>query len=293
LSILTKTLVVLVTILSIVLVALVVPYIATQDNQSQQITDLTTQLKTAQQSAKNLEAELAEAVRGESATIKLLSQENADLKGDLEDEKKLRQAAQADAQSAKAMLGDLKADFTVMAQAQQQDAKTIDMLSKQVETANQTVQTQGTRILQLADALDAAKAERDSSFRTVRRQQEDMTSLREDLEKAQEQLATIPPEVRKQYLESDTRVVEQTPAEEIVGQIIAVDDAGDGLILVQVNVGESDKVKKGMKFLVHEGNAFKGTLVIDRVEPRVSVGKMELVKDSPVTGDSVYAGPSS
>lgn len=292
-SILTKTLVVLVTILSIVLVALVVPFIATQDDLAKKNGELTTQLKSAQQSAKNLEAELAEAVRGESATIKLLSQENADLKGDLENEKKLRQAAQADAQSSKQMLGDLKADFTVMAEAQKQDAKTIGMLSKQVETANQTVQIQGTRILQLGDAVDALTSERDSLVRSVKKQQENMVSQREDLEAVQAELAAIPAEVKKQYLEGEDRVVEQTPDRPIAGQIIAVDDTVDGLILVQVNVGQSDDVKEGMKFLVHEGNVFKGTLIIDRVEPRVSVGKMELVKDSPVTGDSVYAGPSS
>ncbi len=290
-SILTKTFVVLVTICSIVLVALVVPFVATQDDLTRQLQDAKNAHLAAEKAAAMLESELTVARSGNSATIQSLNQTIASLNAQIETEKAARVLAQADAQAAKANMIELKADFTGLNGAMQEQVKTNQLLTTQLTKAQETIQTQGTRILQLADALDAETSQVQTLTRNVRRLNESMVDVRDQLETAQAQLALVPAEVRQQYIEGDQVVVASGPTEPVVGQIVAVDDQGDGVILVQVNVGESDGIKQGMKFLVHQGSEFKGTLIISNVDRRESVGRMELVKVSPVKGDAVYAGP--
>lgn len=290
-SILTKFLVVLVTILSIVLVALVVPFMATQDDLSQQLQDTKNQLASAKTTAAVAQAELSQVLSQSSDEIKLLNQTIAERTADLESEKAAKVQAQAQAKQAEAQMAELKASYQSLAATQGDLTETNRTLGDQLSKAQQTIQTQGTRLLELADANDELTAEVNTLVRRVNQFQEQGVALRERLAEAQEKLDAIPTEVRKQYLEEPTEVAATRPQQPIAGQVVAVEDLGNGVVLVQINVGQSDQVSKGMEFLVHKGEDFKGTLVIDRVEPRRSVGKMQLVKADIQKGDEVYTGP--
>ncbi len=290
-SILTKFLVVLVTILSIVLVALVVPFMATQDDLAQQLQDTKNKLASAEMSQTIAQAEVGEVQKQSTLAINTLSQEISDLRAEVDSEKAAKVQAQAEAQQAKSHMVELKAAFQSLDGTQKTLVSHTQTLSDQLTAAQQTIQTQGTRLLELADANDALTSERNTLVRRVNQFQEQGVQLQEQLAATQERLETIPQEVRSRYIDQPTQAAVKRAEQPLSGQVVAVEDLGNGVVLVQINIGESDQVSEGMEFLVHKGDDFKGTLVIDRVEPRRSVGKMQLVKADIKKGDDVYTGP--
>ena len=290
-SILTKFLVVLVTVLSILLVALVVPFMATQDDLSQQLQDTKNKLSSAEMSQTIAQAEVGEVQKQSTLAINTLTQEINDLRAQIDSEKAAKVQAQADAQQAKAQMFELKAAFQSLETSQKDLVAINKTLGDQLATAQQTIQTQGTRLLELADANDALTSERNTLVRRVNQFQEQGVQLQEQLAAVQEQLEIIPQEVRSKYVDQPAQTTVKRAEQPLSGQVVAVEDLGNGVVLVQINIGKSDMVSEGMEFLVHKGDDFKGTLVIDRVEPRRSVGKMQLVKADIKKGDEVYTGP--
>lgn len=66
------------------------------------------------------------------------------------------------------------------------------------------------------------------------------------------------------------------PVDPIVGSIVSISQIRDGLTMVQINVGKSDKVKKGMEFVVYRGDNFVGKIEITDLDTAESVGRLTL-----------------
>ena len=80
--------------------------------------------------------------------------------------------------------------------------------------------------------------------------------------------------------------VPETP---IRGQVTRVEQIDDETF-VEVNVGTNDGVATNMKFLVHRGSQFLGSLVITNVDVQSSAGRMQLLQGQVAIGDAILTG---
>jgi hypothetical protein len=79
------------------------------------------------------------------------------------------------------------------------------------------------------------------------------------------------------------------PETPIRGQVMEVRQQ-DGQTFVQLNVGEKDNVLPDMKFWVHRGEKFLGTVRITAVNAQSSAGKVQLAQGTVKKNDQVLTG---
>lgn len=282
-SILTKAFVVLVTVLSIVLVALVVPFIATQQNFQEQVKDKDAQIAQLKSAALSAERELLIAMKDEGTRNALLEQQNNQLVADLEQQKTAAKLAEDRAKVAEDKLKVQAASLATFSSTMDEQRQMIELLGAQLREAQDNIVALGTQKVQLTDQLNRTTAERDSYNREVRH-------LREQLVAKDGELAEAVASAAGGGVTTDAVLPPTVPDPPISGQVTAIEVVGPELTLAQINVGETDGVAVGMEFLVSSGPDFKAKIAISRVEPRVSVGQITLAESDIAVGDDVYAG---
>lgn len=287
---LTKAFVVLVTVLSVLLVALVVPYVAKTEDFSGQIKGLESQLATAQQSARTSQQEvsamqerLAEQSSLQSQQINDLTQERIRLQTERDD-------AKAQAMQEQRKLAQLDAELSRLSAAAVQDANLLTITTADLKETRQSLVDAQTKLVQLGDRNNELESQRDSLTRQVRRIGEKMVSLEQDNVELRGVLARVPAQYRQQISTGEGAQPATEAATPIAGTITDVQSAA-GTQLVQVNIGSRDGVETNMKFLVHRDEQYVGTFVVDRVEAAASAGRMILNKGEVRSGDQVYTGP--
>jgi len=290
LSPLTKAFVVLVTVLSVLLVALVVPYVAKTEDFSGQKKALESQLATAQNSARTSQQEISAMQERLNEQSALHSQQITNLTAERARLQTERDDAKAQAMQEQRKLQQFEAELSRLSAAAVQDADLLTVTTADLKETRQSLVDAQTKLVQLGDRNNELESQRDSLTRQVRRIGEKMVSLEQGNVELRAVLARVPAQFRQQISTGEGAAPAQEAATPIAGTITDVQSAA-GTQLVQVNIGSRDGVEANMKFLVHRDDQYVGTFVVDRVEAAQSAGRMTLTKGDVRSGDQVYTGP--
>ena len=289
-GVLTKVFVVLVTILSVSLVAIIVPFVANTENYKLQLDESLTAKTAAEEIARLRQNELAAAqsTQSEEVTMHKAKSENLTTQLNLTMQRLAESEARTQAESTK--LSKFEADWSRLSAANQQYAQITNGLQSELkQRREQTVDLQ-TRMIQLADRNNELESQLEALTRQVRRVHEKMTNLQEQNADLESKIAQLPPQWQTKLLSSEeTAITPFVPDTPIRGQITRVERLEEE-IFVQVDIGTNDGVAQNMKFLVHRGSQFMGTLVITTVDAQSSAGRMQLVQGKVAVGDLVLTG---
>ncbi|MEO0514415.1 MAG: hypothetical protein AAF086_03865 [Planctomycetota bacterium] len=276
---LTKALVLLVTILSIVLVALVVPFVAQTDDLNTEIAALETKVRVAEASATKangdkaeLESALAQASTDQSDTINQLRDEKTNLTQSVATlEAQLKESS---SQTAK-----LSTTISLMSATQDQLTKLLEdrqTIVTEAQASNVDLKKQNAQLAQANNDLDAQV---NGLSRTVRLLNEKIVDLQE------------------QAAGTATAAGPSNPGSSYGGQEIQASITGiqnvDDITLVSLNVGANDSVSPNTKFVIfRNGDQFVGTATIKSVDETVSVAKIDSAKSTILVGDNAMTGIS-
>ena len=287
-SILTKAFVVLVTVLSVLLVALLVPHIAKTENYQSKIDSLNTQKLSAEQSARHranemtgLQSRLSEGKTLHAAEVASRNGQITALQADLDDTRAMLLREQAGH-------ADLKSAFDRLSAAKELDSALLTTLNDELNLNRNELADLWIKVIELTDRALELESQLAGASRQVRQFAEKMTSLQERNDELETLIALLPEEMRV----TPGQDAAPTPPYSVVGRITEVDATTDSM-LVQVDIGRSDRVTEGMQFMVHSGNDYKGRLMIEAVDAGASAGRIILLKSGAQiqAGDEVYAGP--
>lgn len=282
-SVLTKVFVVLVAILSVVLVAVMVTFVANQEHWKQQYEGERSKRLVADTMARRAQHEQDAGQDQENQRISQLGNERNALIDKL-------MVQEEDLATARAEVVTLKSDkirlegslarsgigTQILAETNKQQrgelGKTRDVLTKAK-----------TDLIQTTDLLNQKMTRIEILEQELRYNQERLTEL---IEENTELASRVQTAGLGSAQESDAVLVSPIRIEGGVTRVEQVEDA----TYVQLDVGSVDGVAQGMEFMVHHDVQFKGMLVIDLVDDRSSSGKMTLVQGPITEGDQVVAG---
>lgn len=275
---LTKALVLLVTILSIILVALVVPFVARTDDLNSTIKGLQTQVSVAG----------AAAAKAEQDKATLQAQLSNDDKSNLKEMENLRSERERLTQTVNTLESQVKESstqstklgttITIMQQTQDQLTNLLQNRTEALtesQSGNVELKKQGAQLSQANDDLDAQV---NGLSRTVRLLNEKVVDL-------QEQLAGTGGSGG-----GGTEVTSIPSGQEIRGSITGIQSVDD-ITLIQLNVGANDSVSPNTRFVIfRNGDQFVGTATIKSVDETVSVAKVDSAKGAIRVGDNAMSG---
>ena len=286
---LTKVFVVLVTILSVMLVAVMVTFVANQENLKAETDALKTRVQIARKAAASSQYELS-----------TLQQQNdvqtANLRNkavNLQDEVNARMSEVAGLNSNLIKAGGDNERLQVQQEAHTAQISTLasltDRMENELRNLRQSLLTSQSTEIEGSQQLMAAKTKVQALEREVRRLKEEVTALNVTaLENAK--LLRRSGITRKDVPASVGVHESDIP---IHGSITAVAEAA-GDVYAGVNVGRNDGVNEKMKFMVFRGDAqLVGTLVVDVVDERSASGVVTLLvnpDDQVMKGDRVLSG---
>ena len=287
---LTKAFVVVVTILSVVLVALVVPFAARVPDYASQYEqmkqDRDTQLALAQETATKVRNEIAKVGTDYAAaqeSISLLTTELGQANNQIK-------ALQTQLSQAQVTVARNSAAMEINSRNSENQSQVID---KQNELNKQQLamiaELRGQRADLSQNLIEARSNIRRLSDNYLRIQEENK-ALSQQLLESQAKLKTAL-ETLAGYVEDPGEVLPGTidPPTVIRGSVTKIDQITEGLTFVQVNVGKRDLVKEGMEFTVYRGDEFVGKIQIASVDTAEAVGQLTL-GGGVQEGDAVRAG---
>ncbi len=296
-SMLTKAFVVLVTVLSVLTVALFASFAATIGDKKGEIASLQQSLAEQETTTKLAANKLETIVPPLKQKIAALQTENSDLKSQAEQLQGQLAAVQSELNEKTAQGESVTADLKGLTAAYNQTSELLKNVTDELKQRREEAVSNQRQLIERADRIAGQDSQLASLNRQVRRFKERMNAMDAARARAEQRLTMIPVEVREKYInegqQTNTKVV-VTPEVPISGQVTGV--SGDqGQQLLEVNVGSSDGVKKNVEFMVYRGTdqgvQLLGSLLIERVEPDSAVGRMTLVQGDVQSGDRVYAGP--
>ncbi|MFK7789648.1 MAG: hypothetical protein AB8C95_09190 [Phycisphaeraceae bacterium] len=289
---LTKAFVVVVTILSVVLVALVVPFAARVPDYAQQYQEMEqdrdAQLAKAAQTAAEVRAAIAEA----GSDVEKLATTNANLLAELGTATNEIKGLQVQLDQARITASRSAAGLEISArdnEAKSQSlAKQSDLVKEQLEKIASLSNQRG----ELSTSLIEARSNIRRLSENYLRIQEQNKALNQQLLESQAALKTAMDKLAGFVEDADEIVLTSvTPPAgvKIEGSVTKTDQITDEITFVQINVGKRDLVKAGMEFTVSRGDAFIAKIKISSVDTAEAVGEVTLgggVQD----GDKVQAG---
>ncbi len=292
-SVLTKVFVVIVTFLSIALVALIVPFVAKTEDFRGKLQAEGALRKGAQASAAAKQGEIDRLKSGESERFTLLQAEkrelantNVQLRKDLADSnsEKLRLASE----NAKR-----DADMSRLTAAAEQFGQITETQRQELAQRRGEAVAAATRILELDDRNNFLESQLDMLTRQVRRFKEGKEELLATIKKLNQGIAKLDPAIRKKvFTAEEVAGGEPFPAATVIqGQITGVESIGDDMY-VQADLGQNDGVEVNMKFWIHRGGSYVGSIVIVKVDTDASAGRVMQVQTGVdvAVGDAVVTG---
>ena len=295
-SVLTKIFVVLVTFLSVLLAALVVPFVAKTEDFRQQYEDQRTLKDKANAAARTLQSRInsLDEARGErralwTATERKLKTEITTSEIDLDE-------ATAAVNQLKAELAQGKVNMDRLAAAAEQSTLLLQSQSEEVKEDRMRFASAEKRAVELDDRINDLNSQLDSFSRQGQKLKEESHERTTELAKLQELWDQVPQATRL-AIAGEGAAREGTkepyvPSEAIHGRITKVQQFGDDKF-VELDIGSVDGVAVNMKFWVHRGGQFVGTVIIMTVDANASAGRLQItvagVGDI-VAGDTVLTG---
>jgi hypothetical protein len=293
-SILTKIFVVLVTLLSVALLAFLVPLVSNQENYKEKLGIVSAQKSASDQAAavastklKAFETETVQLVTGLRTEISGKDQLVSTMRQDLEREREMALREKARADKADTSVSTLSASVKQLGEMQDKQSTELSGLRDQsLKLARQAVEA--------ATKINDLRAQSEQQERLIRRQKEETARLTDELVKLNQAIAKLPEEIRVKITgpQADENVTGvPQPSGPISAQITKVTMV-DGEPFAEMNVGKADGVIKAMRFWVSRGsNQFVARLTVITVDDRTSAGRLDLVQERVVVGDRALAVP--
>jgi hypothetical protein len=287
---LTKVFVVLVTLLSILLVALVVPFVANVDDLQNDLAQQTTLRQAAEASAADAKAKLLEAQEKSGATlaslnetIKQVQTERDKLQGDIV-------AVRAELAREKADKQALNATVEAMTTGDRSKTELLNVYNTQLQDAQTKVVEQATRLTELQDRVNELSSQAAALQTSVRR-------LTEQKAAATQQVAALTSQVEGAGLTpvtvataSSTQAPSITPSAPVYGKVTGLRAAPSGDQLVELNIGRSDGIGQGARLLVYRGTSdLVAVLEVRSADEGVAIASVQSIKSSIQVGDNVVS----
>ena len=294
-STLTKFLVVLVTILNIVFVSLVVPYVANRENLREQQEQAESKIASLEQKVALHQQELAlqqDAFRRDlqafAAQKDVVTAENNRLASQID-------TALRDAATLKTENAELRANNTRLSSSVDQLSSINDEMAKQVRDQRSELLALQKQVIDLSDVLQQRDVEIRKQEQVLRLMKEQVVALEGQVKRNEDMLEGAPTVV-KEYFAGGPRTGNGATVQAsapIEGTVTDVRQA-QNLSVVQINLGKRDGVTEQMEFLVARGpeKAYVGTLVVSVVQDGSAAGQLTLTKPgmSVQVGDRVFSG---
>ncbi len=296
-NVLTKVFVVLMTILSVVLVSLVVPFVANTEKFKDQVAAAEAVANAARAEAAVQQArseatrsEMNEQLNGFKAIENSIRQSNDNLKSKLSE-------ARSELEKSRSDLIRTQADIANLTSANDQMAKIqVDLQKELAVRRDETVKLRS-QVIELGEANNNHSSATSALHRAVRLAQENLIKTQEELAQANELIRKIPPDELARLTGagagsgSDERDISRPPVP-INARITDVKQVGE-TTLVQFNVGSSGGIKQNYLFQVHRDGQYLGSVVIMTVDEQAAVGRVRLLKSGAEirSGDAARSGP--
>lgn len=291
-SILTKIFVVLVTFLSVALVALIVPFVAKVEDYKAQLTSAEQAKIQAEATARVQQAEKAALAEQESQRIRDLTAEKNALVASIATLSADKDKLSGELLASQAEIARNAANTSRLTAANQQFAAITQSLQDELKQRREQMVELQTRIISLGDRNDELVSQLDSLKREVNRFKEQMASLQDQNRDYERAIEKLDPSVRSEIMgtpETSAASRPFMPPVRIGGSVTNVQSV-EGDTWVQINIGSNDGVEKNMKFWIHRGGKYMGTLVISAVDANASAGRMDIMESQVSQGDSVLTG---
>lgn len=288
---LTKAFVVVVTILSVVLVALVIPFAARVPDYASQYEqmqlDRDAQLLKAQEAA----AEVRNAIAAKGSELETALASITELTAELDRANNDKSALEARLAQAQLTVERNSAAMQIAAAESQSKSQRLEELNNLINQQLSTISDLTSQRSDLSQSLIELRSDNRRLTSNYRRIQEQNKSLEQQLLETNAQL-TVATEKLAGFVEDvETELASVVnPPVDIRGSVTNISQITDGLTFVQVNVGTRDLVKEGMEFTVYRGDSFVGKIKIASVDTAESVGQLTLSEMNVQEGDLVRAG---
>ncbi len=284
-STLTKALIVLLTLASILLCGIVVTYVANAENYRQKYTDLRNTAAAAKENEDNANRQLNE-------TIKQADQEKARINGVIA--------------SLRTQMGEVEAKLDAAEREKSTLLLQVNSLTAITKDFYQTNDKQGQLLKNAIDELTRAQAEltkerselKDTTTALIekmaiittlgeksKRLLEEKTELQDKLDQALRQFGkTVTAPTPVTPIRDKAQVAPVTRDLGLKGRVTVVDLKNS---MAEISIGAADGVKESMKFHVTRGDEFICDILILDVDAEKAVGILELVQQQPKVGDNV------
>ncbi|MEM8781730.1 MAG: hypothetical protein AAGE65_02645 [Planctomycetota bacterium] len=288
---LTKAFVVLVTILSILLVTLVVPFVAQVDDLRAEVDTAKAIASAAQVTITDLRAEQSQQREGVKAKEAELTATIRQLESDLASAKGNETNLEAQLAKAQADNDAIRATIIAGGEAQKTNTALLETTLTQLTAAQSEVverSTENTQLIARNNQLEADRAALENQSRSLREQ---LVALQEELGALEQAVVsaggTIP-----RATAAVAAVV--TPSEPVYGAVTGQGVVAGGKEYVQLNIGTADGVVKNQRFVAFRGdNELVANLEVLSVDASESVAViLGRARQDVRTGDSVVSAPN-
>lgn len=287
---LTKAFVVVVTILSVVLVALVVPFAARVPDYASQYEQMKQDRDARLAQAQEAAAQVRNAIAAKGSELETALESISALTAELDRANNDKKALETKLSQAEVTVARSAAGLEIATRANENNGKQIAQQADLIKQQLATISDLQAQRADLSQVLIDEKSKVRRYTDTVLRLQEQNKSLEQQLlestaslERALEQVTALTPEG------GETPDPGPEPPVLIRGSVTKIDQITEGLTFVQVNVGTRDLVKEGMEFTVYRGDEFIAKVKIASVDTAESVGQLTL-GGGVQEGDAVRAG---
>jgi len=288
LNALTKAFVVVVTILSVVLVALVVPFAARVPDYAQQYKEMEqdrdAQLKKAQEAA----ALVRNAIAAKGSELESSLASISSLTSELDRANNDNKALQTQLNQSRETASRSAAGLEISARNNETKSQTIAKQSELIKDQLGQIASLSSQRGDLSQSLIEARGNIRRLSDNYMRIQEQNKSLNQQLLESQASLK-VALEKLAVFIDIDENPLTPESPVAIRGTVTKIDQVTDGITFVQVNVGKRDLVKPGMTFTVSRGDAFIAKVKISSVDTAEAVGELTL-GGGVQEGDTVQTG---
>ena len=257
-SVLTRFFVITVTLLSVALVAVVVPFVAKTEDYRSQVEEARNLRVRAEMTARLRDAEVAQVQERVAKQLTDLSHEKQTLTAEVARLSEELNTSRALLATAKAENANNGANLAHLSASHEQFALIVESMRKELNERRGQALEQQKKIIELADESDRLKAELDSLTRQVRQYQETTVALEDRNADLEKMLGRLDPAIRQQIEGQDVAgatVRPFMPDYLIDGQVTKIARLDDETF-VELNIGSNDGVEKNMKFRIPRGDDF-------------------------------------
>ncbi len=283
---LTKAFVVLVTVLSILLVTLVVPFVHQVDTMKTELENAQAVASAAQQTIQDSRADktaITEQLKSKEAslnnTINQLQSKVAELEGVKTGLDAKLAKAQSDNQA-------IQAAMTSLGASQESTATLLENYVAQIKSTNTKLVEGQTENVQLVDRNNQLQSNLSALERQVRKLREDLVARSEEVAMLERQA------IGGGAVAAGGATASFVPDEPIYGQITETARTAAGKGLVTLNLGSSDGLVQNQRFVAYRGNnELVATLEVKSVDASQAVAAVISEQQGIAAGDYVVSAP--